>query len=55
MLDPQTLKKNIISDMRVELTSQVPYATTHNEGGPYTQNVRAHQRRRRGKAPNASS
>lgn len=100
MLDPKTLKKNILQDLRVELTdefdrnferkaffgdrwkprrsegrgtlllvtgtlrrsiqssvvgngvrftSQVPYATIHNEGGPYTQNVRAHQRRRHGK------
>lgn len=100
MLDPKTLKKKILQDLRVELTdefdrnferkaffgdrwkprrsegrgtlllvtgtlrrsiqssvvgngvrftSQVPYATIHNEGGPYTQNVRAHQRRRHGK------
>ena len=100
MLDPKTLKKNIISDLRVELTdefdrnferkaffgnrwkhrrtegrgtlllvtgtlrrsirssvvgdgvrftSQVPYATVHNEGGTIAQNVRAHQRRRHGK------
>lgn len=101
MFDPKTLKKNIISDLRVELaeefdknfqrkaffterwkknrnpnargslllvtgtlrrsirssvvgdgvrfTSQVPYATVHNEGGTIAQNVRAHQRRRHGK------
>ena len=104
MLDPKTLKKNILQDLRVELTdefdrnferkaffgdrwkprrnegkgtlllvtstlrrsirrssvvgdgvrftSQVPYATIHNEGGPYTQNVRAHQRHRGSKAYN---
>lgn len=100
MLDPKTLKKNILQDLRVELTdefdrnferkaffgnrwkprrnegkgtlllvtgtlrrsirssvvgdgvrftSQVPYATVHNEGGTIAQNVRAHQRRRHGK------
>lgn len=100
MFDPKTLKKNILQDLRVELTdefdrnferkaffgnrwkprrnegkgslllvtgtlrrsirssvvgdgvrftSQVPYATVHNEGGTIAQNVRAHQRRRHGK------
>lgn len=100
MLDPKTLKNNILQDLRVELTdefdrnferkaffgdrwkprrsegrgslllvtgtlrrsirssvvgdgvrftSQVPYATVHNEGGTIAQNVRAHQRRRHGK------
>ena len=101
MLDPKTLKKNILQDLRVELTdefdrnferkaffgnrwkprrsegrgtlllvtstlrrsirrssvvgdgvrftSQVPYATVHNEGGTIAQNVPAHQRRRHGK------
>lgn len=101
MLDPKTLKKNIISDMRVELadefdrnfqrkafftdrwkkrrnpnargsllvvtgtlrrsiqasetpdgvrfTSNVPYATIHNEGGKGTVTVRQHQRKRKGK------
>ena len=103
MLDPKTLKKNILQDLRVELTdefdrnferkaffgnrwkprrnegkgslllvtgtlrrsirssvvgngvrfsSQVPYATVHNEGGTIAQNVRAHQRRRHGKTYN---
>lgn len=101
MLDPKTLKKNIISDLRVELsdefdrnfqrkaffterwkkrrnpnargsllvvtgtlrrsiqasetpdgvrfTSNVPYATLHNEGGKGSVTVRKHQRKRKGK------
>ena len=100
MLDPKTLKKNIISDLRVELsdefdrnfqrkaffterwkkrrnpnargsllvvtgtlrrsiqasetpdgvrfTSNVPYATVHNEGGKGSVTVRKHQRKRKG-------
>lgn len=100
MLDPKTLKKNIISDLRVELsdefdrnfqrkaffterwkkrrnpnargsllvvtgtlrrsiqasetpdgvrfTSNVPYATLHNEGGKGSVTVRKHQRKRKG-------
>ena len=47
----RSIRSSVVGD-GVRFTSQVPYATTHNEGGPYTQNVRAHQRRHRGKAYN---
>lgn len=47
-----TLRRSIQSSVvgnGVRFTSQVPYATVHNEGGTIAQNVRAHQRRRHGK------
>ena len=50
-----TLRRSIQSSVvvgGVRFSSQVPYATVHNEGGPYTQNVRAHQRHRGSKAYN---
>lgn len=47
-----TLRRSIRSSVvgnGVRFSSQVPYATVHNEGGTIAQNVRAHQRRRHGK------
>ena len=55
LLVSSTLRRSIQASETpdgVRFTSQVPYATIHNEGGPYTQNVRAHQRHRRGKTHN---
>ena len=47
----RSIRSSVVGD-GVRFTSQVPYATVHNEGGTIAQNVRAHQRRRRGKAYN---
>lgn len=47
----RSIRSSVVGD-GVRFTSQVPYATIHNEGGPYTQNVRAHQRHRGSKAYN---
>ena len=44
----RSIRSSVVGD-GVRFTSQVPYATTHNEGGTIAQNVRAHQRRRHGK------
>lgn len=44
----RSIQKSVVGD-GVRFTSQVPYATVHNEGGTIAQNVRAHQRRRHGK------
>lgn len=44
----RSIRSSVVGD-GVRFTSQVPYATVHNEGGTIAQNVRAHQRRRHGK------
>lgn len=44
----RSIQSSVVGD-GVRFTSQVPYATVHNEGGTIAQNVRAHQRRRHGK------
>ena len=40
----RSIRSSVVGD-GVRFTSQVPYATVHNEGGTIAQNVRAHQRR----------